>query len=205
MPGLVSAEFFTKTGLDLLIRHAGLRPPLPVQAAAYLLLEACGHGALDDLAALIEDLPAAVAETAADRARLWEYRERQPEAARFLGAPIKLDLSVPPAQWMILAAAADDVIADVDPDAQVIMFGHVADSSVHVNIVPATSADGRHEDAIFSFVADLGGSISAEHGIGALKGPWLGLVRSASERALFARIRSALDPNGILNPHVLPR
>jgi FAD/FMN-containing dehydrogenase len=205
VPGLLSAEFFTKTGLDLLTRHAGLRQPLPAPAAAYLLLEACGAGALDDLAALIGDLPAAVAQTEADRARLWSYRERQPEAARFIGPPIKLDLSVPPAQWLALASAAPLVVADVDPDASVIMFGHVADSSVHVNIVPAAAADGRHEDAIFSFVADLGGSISAEHGIGALKAPWLQLVRSEAERTLFTRIRAALDPSGTLNPHVLPR
>jgi len=95
--------------------------------------------------------------------------------------------------------------AEADPAAKVIMFGHVADSSVHVNVVPAATADGRHEDALFSFVAGLGGSTSAEHGIGALKSRWLGLVRSESERALFARIRAALDPFGTLNPHVLPR
>jgi FAD/FMN-containing dehydrogenase len=205
VPGLLSAEFFTKTGLDILAGRAGLRPPLPVAAAAYLLLEAAGPGAADDLAALVGDLPVAVAESAADRARLWAYRERQPEAARFLGPPIKLDLSVPPAQWLALALAAPRVIADVDPAAHVIMFGHVADSSVHINIVPGAVADGRHEEAVFSFVADLGGSISAEHGIGALKGPWLQLVRSESERRLFARIRSALDPRGTLNPSVLPR
>ncbi len=205
VPGLLSAEFFTGTGLDILTRHTGLRPPLHVPAAAYLLLEASGPGALDDLAALIGDLPAAVAETAADRASLWLYRERQPEAARFLGEPIKLDLSVPPAQWMRLASAAPRVVADVDPAAQVIMFGHVADSSIHLNVVPASAPDGRHEDAIFSFVAELGGSISAEHGVGALKGPWLRLVRSEAECRLFIRIRSALDPAGTLNPHVLPR
>jgi FAD/FMN-containing dehydrogenase len=66
-------------------------------------------------------------------------------------------------------------------------------------------ADGRHEDAVFSFVASLGGSISAEHGIGALKARWLPLVRSDAERALFARVRGAFDPAGILNPYVLPR
>lgn len=205
VPGLLSAEFFTRAGLELLTQHAGLAEPLPVPAAAYLLLEAAGSSALEDVAALVGELPVAVAETAADRARLWAYRERQPEAARFLGPPIKLDLSVPPTQWLELASAAPRVIAEVDPDAHVIMFGHVADSSVHVNIVPGLAADGRHEDAIFSFVADLGGSISAEHGIGALKAPWLRLVRSESERRLFMKIRSALDPSGTLNPHVLPR
>jgi FAD/FMN-containing dehydrogenase len=76
---------------------------------------------------------------------------------------------------------------------------------LHVNVVPSAEADGRHEDAVFGLVCSLGGSISAEHGIGALKARWLPLARSAEERALFARIRTAFDPAGILNPHVLPR
>jgi len=205
IPGLVSAEFFTQAGLDILIEHAGLAPPLPSPASVYLLLEANGAGALEDLAGLIGERPVAVGETAADRARLWSYRERHPEAAGFLGAPIKLDVSVPATRWVQLASAAAGVVAGVDPGAAVVTFGHVADGNVHVNIVPAQAADGRHEDAVFSFVASLGGSISAEHGIGALKARWLPLARSAAERALFARIRSALDPTATLNPHILPR
>jgi FAD/FMN-containing dehydrogenase len=205
VPGLVSAEFFTQAGLGVLVEYAGLAPPLPAPAGAYLLLEASGPGALDDLAGLIGERPAAVAETAADRARLWSYRERHPEAAGFLGVPLKLDVSVPAARWVEFASAAADAVAEVDPGARVVTFGHVADGNVHVNIVPAEAADGRHEDAVFGFVASLGGSISAEHGIGALKAQWLPLARSAAERALFARIRSALDPFAILNPHILPR
>ncbi|MGO9221726.1 MAG: FAD-binding oxidoreductase [Streptosporangiaceae bacterium] len=205
VPGLLSAEFFTPAGLDLLISRAGLAPPLAVPAQAYLLLEADGPGALDDLAAVAGDHPAAVAQSAADRARLWAYRERHPEAAGFLGAALKLDVSVPAARWVQLAEGVAGVVAGVDPGATVITFGHVADGNVHVNIVPGAPPDGRHEDAVFSFVASLGGSISAEHGIGALKARWLPLARSAAERELFARIRGAFDPAGILNPHVLPR
>ena len=205
VPGLLSAEFFTPAGLDVLIAHAGLVPPLPAPFPAYLLLDAAGPGALDDLAAVIGDLPAAVGESAADRRRLWSYRERHPEAAGFLGVPIKLDVSVPAAHWVRLASEVAAVVGAADPGARVITFGHVADGNVHVNIVPAAAADGRHEDAVFSFVTSLGGSISAEHGIGALKAPWLHLARTEAERGLFARIRGALDPSGTLNPHVLPR
>ena len=142
---------------------------------------------------------------AADRARLWAYRERHPEAAGFLGVPLKLDVSVPAAHWVRLATEVGGVVRAADPGARVISYGHVADGNLHVNVVPAAEADGRHEDAVFGFVASLGGSISAEHGIGALKARWLPLVRSEAERALFARIRAAFDPDGILNPHVLPR
>jgi FAD/FMN-containing dehydrogenase len=205
VPGLVSAEFFTQAGLDILVARAGLTPPLPSPAAAYLLLEASGAGAFGDLAGVIGDREAAVAESAADRARLWAYRERHPEAAGFLGVPVKLDVAVPAGQWVRLASSVADVVASADPGAVVITFGHVADGNVHVNIVPSVAADGRHEDAVFSFVASLGGSISAEHGIGALKAPWLRLARTEAELALFGRIRSALDPAGTLNPNVLPR
>jgi FAD/FMN-containing dehydrogenase len=205
VPNLVSAEFFTRTGLEILNEHADLPAPLPVSAETYLLLEASGADALEDLAAILPDRPTAVGESAADRGRLWAYRERHPDVAGFLGIPIKLDVSVPAAQWAHLASSVADVVADVDPEAKVIIYGHVADGNVHVNIVPATAADGRHENAVFSFVVSLGGSISAEHGIGALKAPWLPLARSESELALFAKIRSALDPAGTLNPHVLPR
>ena len=204
VPGLLSAEFFTRAGLDVLAGHAGLAPPLRDPVPAFLLLEAAGPGAVEDLASLAGDYPVAVASTVADRARLWAYRERHPEAAGFLGVPLKLDVSVPAANWVTLATEVGDVVRAVDPDARLISYGHVADGNLHVNVVPSAEADGRHEDAVFGFVASLGGSISAEHGIGALKARWLPLIRSAPERALFARIRAAFDPAGILNPHVLP-
>jgi len=205
VPGLLSAEFFTRAGLDVLAEHTGLAPPLRDPVPAFLLLEAAGPGADEDLAGVAGDHPVAVGITAADRARLWACRERHPEAAGFLGVPLKLDVSVPAAQWVRLASEAGAVVRSVDPGAKVIIYGHVADGNLHVNVVPAAEADGRHEDAVFGFVASLGGSISAEHGIGALKARWLPLVRSAAERALFTRIRAAFDPDGILNPHVLPR
>jgi FAD/FMN-containing dehydrogenase len=203
VPGLLSAEYLTSTGLDVLAEHAGLVPPL--RAPAFLLLEAAGPGAAEDLAGVAGEHPVAVGTTAADRARLWAFRERHPEAAGFLGVPLKLDVSVPAAHWVTLATEVGEVVRAADPGARVISYGHVADGNLHVNVVPATDADGRHEDAVFAFVASLGGSISAEHGIGALKARWLPLIRSAPERALFARIRAAFDPDGILNPHVLPR
>ncbi len=235
VPGLLSAEYFPQAGLDLLVTHAGLRPPFPVPAPAYLLLEAAGPGAADDLAALLGDGPAladrvpadpvvadpvlagtvpvgtvpagtvAVADTAADRERLWAYRERMPEAAGFAGTPLKLDVAVPAAQWVRLATTVAGAVADADPAALVVAYGHVADGNLHVNVVPSGPADGRHEDAVFGLVASLGGSISAEHGIGALKAKWLGLARSPAEQALFGRIRAAFDPAGTLNPAILPR
>src|SRR5580704_3445807 len=151
--GLVSAEFMTAEGLAILQEHVGLPPPLPVRTPVYVLLEAAGPGALDELAGLIGDLPAAVAESGPERARLWAYRERHPEAAGFLGVPIKLDVSAPAASWVQLAESVRGAVRAVDPAAEVIVYGHVADGNVHVNIVPGSDPDGRHEDAVFSLVA----------------------------------------------------
>jgi FAD/FMN-containing dehydrogenase len=201
--GLLSAEFMMAEGLAILQEHIGLPPPLPVSTPVYLLLEAAGPGALDELATVIGDRPAAVADSAPERARLWAYRERHPEAAGFLGVPIKLDVSAPAATWVQLVQEAGPAVRAVDAAATVLSYGHVADGNAHVNVVPGAAADGRHEDAVLTLVASLGGSISAEHGIGALKARWLPLARSPAELDLFARIRRALDPAGILNPHVL--
>jgi FAD/FMN-containing dehydrogenase len=203
--GLVSAEFFTSAGLDILHHKAGLPYPLAVRPPVYLLLEASGPGAFGDMADLIGDRPAAVAGSEPDRERLWSYRERHPEAAGFIGIPIKLDVSVPAARWVTLAESLQRAVQDADAGATVVIYGHVADGNVQVNVVPDGSADGRHEDAVLTLVASLGGSISAEHGIGALKARWLPLARTQAELDLFARIRRAFDPRGILNPHVLPR
>jgi FAD/FMN-containing dehydrogenase len=208
VPGLLSAEYVGQDGVEILVRHAGLRRPLlgPGElSAGYLLLEADGPGALDDLGALIGDLPAAVAQDEGGRGRLWAYRERIPEAAGFAGPVIKLDVSVPAGRWVELAHTVAAAVAAADPGAMVLAYGHIADGNLQVNVVPAVSDDGRHEDAVLGLVASLGGSISAEHGIGALKARWLGLARSAAEQRLFARIRAAFDPAGILNPAILPR
>src|SRR6478736_2815935 len=160
--GLLSAEFFTQAGLDLLVEHAGLTLPLRPPTPAYLLLEAAGPGAAEELAELAGDRPAAVGTGAAERARLWACRERHPEAAGFVGVPLKLDVSVPAARWVRLASEVAGVVAEADPGARVIIYGHVADGNLHVNVVPgarvAASAggagtaggDGRHEDVVFS-------------------------------------------------------
>jgi len=132
----------------VLAEHVGLRPPLRDPVPAFLLLEAAGPGAAEDLAGLVGDYPVAVATTPADRARLWAYRERHPEAAGFIGVPLKLDVSVPAAQWVTLATGVGAAVRAADPGARLIIYGHVADGNLHVNVVPSAAADGRHEDAV---------------------------------------------------------
>ena len=83
------------------------------------------------------------------------------------------------------------------------LFGHLGDGNVHVNVVGPPADDDRVDEAVLRLVAQHGGSISAEHGIGRAKQPWLALSRSATELVAFRAIKDALDPQGILNPGVL--
>ena len=202
---VISVEFFTSRGLQILQTRAGMPPLLDRNSRYYLLLELAEIRSDRSVSRLLNGLPTAVATSNVDKAKLWAYRERQPEAAGFLGTPIKLDVSVPATNWVRLASAAEHTVRAVDADAQIVLFGHIADGNLHVNIVPSVTPDGRHQNSVFELVASLNGSISAEHGIGILKAPWLHLVRSPAEQATFARIRNAFDPAGILNPSILPR
>jgi FAD/FMN-containing dehydrogenase len=84
----------------------------------------------------------------------------------------------------------------------VVPFGHLAEGNVHVNVLDAGNAQAITAD-VLTAAAALGGTISAEHGVGIAKGPWLHLVRTPAELAAAAAVKRALDPAGLLNPGVL--
>jgi FAD/FMN-containing dehydrogenase len=196
---LEAAELFLDDGMALVCGHLGVARPLAA-APAYLVVEWAGPV---DLLARAEVLDAVVAEDAARRAALWRYREAHTEAVNALGVPHKLDVTLPLGE---LSAFVDDVraaVATVAPGATTVLFGHVADGNVHVNVVGPPPDDEAVDDTVLRLVAERGGSISAEHGIGTAKKRWLHLARSDAELAAFRSIKAALDPNGILNPNVL--
>ena len=134
---------------------------------------------------------------------LWSYRERHTEAINLLGPPHKLDVTLPAGRLAAFVEAVPAVVAGADPAARTWLFGHVADGNIHVNITGPAPDDERTDDAVLAYAAGLGGSISAEHGIGTAKKRWLHLNRSPAEVDLFRAIKAALDPAGVLNPHVL--
>jgi FAD/FMN-containing dehydrogenase len=135
--------------------------------------------------------------------RLWAYRERHTEAISAEGIPHKLDVTLPLARLPEFEQRVRGAIAAADPAARPILFGHAGDGNLHVNILGLAPDDERPDDAVLRLVAELGGSISAEHGIGIAKMPWLHLTRSAADREAMRAIKSALDPAGILNPGVV--
>jgi FAD/FMN-containing dehydrogenase len=199
---LLAAEAIDATGMDLAMRVTGLPWPLAARHSLVVLLEAVDGGDVSGLA-LDEDADAVVAIDAAERARLWEYRERQADAFATLGVLHKLDVAVPLAQ---LAACAEELKAELERRPEVTgfgIFGHLADGNLHVELAGPPPEDTRVDEAVLECVARYGGSISAEHGVGRAKAHYLHLCRSAAEIAAMRAIKQALDPRGIMNPGVL--
>jgi FAD/FMN-containing dehydrogenase len=209
MDALNALELFFADGLQLVCSAYALRPPFGRTHAAFVLVEVAGAtDPTETLAAAVEALDvadAAVASEPARRAELWRYREAHSEAINTLGPPQKLDVTLPADALGTFVARVRAVIAGIVPDANVWLFGHAGDGNVHVNVtgVPDGIAADRVTEGVLGLVAELRGSISAEHGIGVVKRRWLHLNRSPEELAAFRSIKGALDPRGILNPNVL--
>jgi FAD/FMN-containing dehydrogenase len=183
--------------------------PFVERRPVYLLVEA-GSDEADPTDGLVAGLDAvgagadaAVATDPAGRHRLWQLRERHTEAMNAEGVPHKLDVSVPMARYAEMVERAPEVVRAVDPEARTICYGHVADGNVHVNVLGPAADDERVDDAVLELVLELGGSISAEHGIGVAKVDWLVRDRGESAVAAMRAIKRAWDPRGILNPGVL--
>jgi len=204
---LESAELFFDDGLELVCATFGLGRPLTAKAAAYLLVECADRvDPTESLGAMVESVgpnDAAVASEAGRRADLWRYREAHTEAINLVGRPHKLDVTLPAEAMRAFIEAVRTRVQGVVPSATVWVFGHAADGNLHVNVTGVEPGDERVDEAVLTLVAELRGSISAEHGIGTAKKRWLPLNRSAAELAAMRAIKHALDPDAILNPNVL--
>jgi FAD/FMN-containing dehydrogenase len=201
LASLDACEFLTDDGLGLVLEHLGVPAPVEPRAPAYVLLEAAATAdPLPDLAdaleaAGIED--AVIADDSASRERLWRLRESHTEAISAAGVPHKLDVGVP----LDALAPFCDAVRDAMPaGARTIVFGHLGDGNVHVNVLGPDPADGSVDETVLRLVAEHGGTISAEHGVGVAKARFLHLTRSDAEIAAMGAIKAALDPRGILNP-----
>ncbi|MGZ4602291.1 MAG: FAD-binding oxidoreductase, partial [Kineosporiaceae bacterium] len=121
--------------------------------------------------------------------------------------PVKLDVAVPLPAFAEFLQRLEAVVATKAPGVTPVPFGHLAEGNVHVNLPGAGPFDeaGAVTDAVLTLVAELGGSISAEHGIGRAKRRWLHLGRSPADIAAMRAVKRALDPAGLLSPgRVLP-
>jgi len=208
LPPLDAAEFFLADGLALVREVTGAAAPFEADHAAYLLVEAAAAAdPTDALGAAVASLDgvADVAVAAGTRraAELWRYREAHTEAIHTLGPPHKLDVTLPQDELARFVADVPGAVAARAPNARCWLFGHAADGNVHVNVTGVPVDDDAVDDAVLTLAAARGGSISAEHGIGVAKRRWLAANRSPAELETFAGLKRALDPDGVLNPHVL--
>jgi len=209
LPNLLAAELFFDDGMMLVLNHAGGDRPFRESHPAYLLAEA--DGATDPSDALVEAIGAnsgrvrdvVVAADPAGRERLWQLRERHTEAVNARGVPHKLDVAVPVSRLARYVTEVREAIRDVAPDASVYLYGHVGDGNLHVNVLGPPPEDDTVDGAVLELAIAMGGTVSAEHGIGVAKVDWLERDRGAADVAAMRAIKQALDPTWTLNPGVL--
>jgi FAD/FMN-containing dehydrogenase len=217
---ITSFELIGRSIIDMLLAKVpGHNNPLREAHPWYVLMELTGQGEVGSLAEPLASALASAAENGLVRdaviassgeqaKRLWRLREELPEAQKAAGGSIAHDVSVPLSRIAEFIARADAAIGAAYPEVRNCCFGHLGDGNLHYNpLCPAGWTYARYaaETAginriIHDIVADLGGSISAEHGIGRLRFDENLRYKSPIEIELMARIKRALDPLNIMNP-----
>jgi FAD/FMN-containing dehydrogenase len=191
-------------------------PPIGQDHAYYVLIEASGGDASRDQARFEEALgeaiergvvaDAVISSSEAQRESLWALRDDVESVFR-CGMPVGFDVSLPVTE---MEGYVSEIIATLErdwPAYRRFVFGHLGDGNLHVIAAGPASREAKAgiERCVYEPLAARGGSVSAEHGIGLEKQPWLGLSRTDAELELMRRLKTALDPRGILNPgRVLP-
>ncbi|MET0882555.1 MAG: FAD-binding oxidoreductase [Acidimicrobiales bacterium] len=208
LPDLEAAEVVLADGVTLVRDHLSLAPVLDPEPPVTLLLEVAGPiGAGERLARHLAGVGgirgSALATEAARRSTLWRVREEHNPAINREGPPHKYDVTLPFDVLDDIVTEARASVAALASEAHLWVFGHVGDGNLHLNVTGLAPDDDRVDEAVLSLVAEAGGSISAEHGIGVAKRRWLSLARSEAEIATFRAIKAALDPDAVLNPGVL--
>ena len=195
---VAAAEIIDRVSIESVSRVTGI--PIPFDSAFHLLLEVTGSLDLDALTGFDKLVGAA---DAADRERLWSLRERITEASAVeaVGVTHKLDISFPQAS-LDAAYRALQALLNRPGVSKVAIFGHLLDGNYHL-FFETESDDHDIDREVLELVTNLGGSISAEHGVGRMKAEYLNLSRSAVEIATMRAVKEAIDPLGIMNPGVI--
>ena len=215
---LTSFELLADVAVDFSIRHGiDIRNPLTSKHPWYVLMEL--SSSRDDARAALESIlakgmeegivdDAVIAASLSQRASFWKMRDEMSAAQKPEGGSIKHDISVPVAAVPDFIEAANAAVVKLIPGSRPVPFGHLGDGNIHYNVsqpVGGNAADFMsrwHEvnQVVFAIVLRMGGSISAEHGIGVLKRDELPDVKDKVAIELMRGIKAMLDPHGIMNP-----
>jgi D-lactate dehydrogenase (cytochrome) len=216
---LTAFELIPRAGLDLALAYVpGTTDPLAARYPWYVLLEMSSSQTESGIRALLERLletaleeglvdDGVIAESGAQSKELWRIREAIVEAQLYSGS-IKHDVAVPVSRVAEFVTRASRVVSERLPGIRPIAFGHVGDGNIHFNL---TQPEGMNKaaylvrwqefnDIVHGVVRQLGGSISAEHGVGMMKRDEITHYKPPLEIELMCRIKQALDPAGIMNP-----
>src|SRR4051812_10128625 len=215
---LTSFELLSELAVDFSVRHGiDVRDPLESKHRWYVLmelssprddaratLEAILAGGLED--GIVDD--AVIAANLSQRQAFWKLRDEMSAAQKPEGGSIKHDISVPVAAVPDFIAEADAAVVKLIPGSRPVPFGHLGDGNIHYNVsqpVGGNTADFMNQwhevnKVVFDIVRKMGGSISAEHGIGVLKRDELPDVKDKVAIELMRGIKAMLDPLGIMNP-----
>jgi D-lactate dehydrogenase (cytochrome) len=217
---LIALELMGRPALTLVLAHVpGTRDPLPGGWPWYVLLEIASAR---EQAAVEEDLETflgealhsglvkdgVLAHSRAQREEFWRLRHSIPEAQKLAGASIKHDISVPVSRVADFLREAGRRVAAMLPGVRLVTFGHLGDGNLHFNVNPPERMEAEAflrlwqtlSAEVHAIAVDLGGSFSAEHGIGLLKVRELQRLRGGVEIELMKTLKRALDPAGIMNP-----
>lgn len=211
-PALTSFEAMWPGFYDPMRAGIGAPHPLAEAHGLYVILQADGFD--DSIAARMEDSLAAalhsgiiadatVARNLREQKALWAVREAVSEYGRIIGPLTPFDIGLPLESMAEAVSRMETALRDRWPEVRALFYGHMGDSNLHlvVNIPgPAPQPSKEIKALIYGITRDLGGTVSAEHGIGTVKRDVIGHSRSPQELACMQAVKAALDPHGILNP-----
>ena len=215
---LTSFELLAEIAVDFSVRHGiDIRDPLDSKHRWYVLMEL--SSSRDDVGTTLESIlaegmdqgivdDAVIAANLSQRSAFWKLRDEMSAAQKPEGGSIKHDISVPVAAVPDFIEQANAAVVKLIPGARPVPFGHLGDGNIHYNVSQPVGADtadflGRWHAVnavVFEIVLRMGGSISAEHGIGVLKRDELPEVKDKVAIEMMRAIKAAFDPLGIMNP-----
>jgi FAD/FMN-containing dehydrogenase len=204
---VAALELIDGAAATLAAEHLAVAAPVP--GDWLLLIElAAAEDPTDRLAAALQDAElvaaAAVGIDTAAQHRLWHLRESMAEVVGIFGPPVKFDIALPLSEIAGFTTDAGAVIARLAPQAVPVLFGHLGEGNLHLNVLRCDADDeARIYPEMMELIAAYRGNVSSEHGVGSRKRGYLTMSRQPADLAVMRTIKQALDPTGYLNPAVL--